>query len=72
VTLVERQTASPVMVVAATMYASPEKLGPPESPWQVPPLPVAGYMEMRSQAELIVISVPPGGLGLAGGFSGAC
>lgn len=31
-TLVERQTASPVIVVAATMSVVPRKFGPPESP----------------------------------------
>jgi hypothetical protein len=30
--LVERQTASPVIVVAAMMFVVPRKFGPPESP----------------------------------------
>ena len=57
-TLVERQTASPVIVIAAMTSVSPRKFGPPESPYHVPPLPVEGFIEIRSQLGFVEFSVP--------------
>ena len=39
--MVDRHTASPVIVIAATMSVVPRKFGPPESPVHTPPSPVA-------------------------------
>src|SRR4051795_6287326 len=37
---------------------APRKFGPPESPKQVPPLPVAGFCEIRNQAGVTAFNVP--------------
>src|SRR3989304_2621023 len=45
-----RHLESPVIVMAAIVPLEPRKLGPPESPKQVPPSPVALFWDSRSQA----------------------
>jgi len=51
VTSVARHQASPVTVSDTTMSVSPRKCGPPESPQQVPPLPVDGFISDDSCIE---------------------
>ena len=56
--LVERQIASPVIVVAASMFVPARKFGPPESPKQPPPLPADGFSEIRSHDLVYEFDVP--------------
>ena len=57
---VERHHVSPWDVTDTTMSVSvapaPRKCGPPESPKQVPPLPVAGFIESFNHPSLRLVA----------------